>query len=64
MTTVRLFDVLGREIHHEDMPAATGPGQDIRFRPSCAGASLNAGVYFLRITDGRDTAVQKLLIVH
>lgn len=61
-TTVRLFDVLGREIHHEEYPAA-GPGQDIRFRPSVAGAPLNAGVYFLRITDGRDTAVQKLLIV-
>jgi hypothetical protein len=62
-TTVRLFDVLGREIHHEDYPAA-GPGQEIRFRPSGGGASLNAGVYFLRITDGRDGAVQKLLIVH
>ena len=62
-TTVRLFDVLGREIHHEDYPVA-GPGQEIRFRPSVAGAPLNAGVYFLRITDGRDSAVQKLLIVH
>jgi hypothetical protein len=58
-----LFNLLGREIRRLNIPRA-GSGQIVRFWLSGTGTPLNAGVYFLRITDGRDTAVQKLLIVH
>jgi hypothetical protein len=61
--TVRLYNILGQEIHHADLPRAVS-GQVLRVRLSGTGTPLNAGVYFLRILNGRDTAVQKLLIVH
>jgi hypothetical protein len=61
--TVQLFNVLGREIHRTDVPPAAGSGQILHMGLSRTGAPLNTGVYFLRIVDGSDTAVQKLLIV-
>jgi hypothetical protein len=61
-TAVQLFDILGREIRRMNIPR-TGCGQTVRFLLSGAGTPLNAGVYFLRTADGRDIAVQKLLIV-
>jgi len=62
-TAIRLFDLLGREIIRVNIPRA-GSGQILHLGLSGTGAPLSAGLYFLRITDGRDTAVQKLLIVH
>jgi len=61
--TVRLYNILGQEIHRADLPRAVS-GQVLRVRLSGTGTPLNAGVYFLRILNGRDTAIQKLLIVH
>jgi hypothetical protein len=60
-TVVCLVDILGREIHRLILPRV-GLGRIVRFNPAEADFVLSTGVYLLRITNRRFSAVQKIFI--
>ena len=60
--SVFLYDILGRQIRRADLPRID-PGLIFRFRVSGAGSPLTAGLYILRIVNGRDNAIQKVYMV-